>query len=110
MSYGEVTRATLGRGGQKLVDTLLIISQTGAPPCRCTIVFATAVSTDLLTISQKGHISQTGTCLPNARRLCRPAKAPMALLGLRSDEHACPDQKREHRCLYGKHNQGFFSR
>ena len=30
MSYGEVTRHTLGRSGQRLVDTLLIVSQTGA--------------------------------------------------------------------------------
>ena len=30
VSYGEVTRHTLGRSGQRLVDTLLIISQTGA--------------------------------------------------------------------------------
>ena len=30
VSYGEVTRHTLGRSGQRLVDTLLIVSQTGA--------------------------------------------------------------------------------
>lgn len=29
VSYGEVTRHTLGRSGQRLVDSLLIISQTG---------------------------------------------------------------------------------
>ncbi len=35
VSYGEVTRHTLGRGGQRLVDTLLIISQTGAALLSC---------------------------------------------------------------------------
>jgi hypothetical protein len=30
VSYGEVTRHTLGRSGQRLVDTLLIVSQTGS--------------------------------------------------------------------------------
>jgi len=34
VSYGEVTHATLGRKGQRLVEVLLIISQAGAalPP------------------------------------------------------------------------------
>ena len=31
VSYGEVTRHTLGRGGQRLVDALLLISQIGGP-------------------------------------------------------------------------------
>ena len=30
VSYGEVVLATLGPGGQRLVEALLIISQTGA--------------------------------------------------------------------------------
>ena len=29
VSYGEVTLATLGPGGQRLVEVLLIVSQTG---------------------------------------------------------------------------------
>ena len=32
VSYGEVTRATLGTLGQRLVEVLLIISQAGAAP------------------------------------------------------------------------------
>jgi len=44
VSYGEVVQATLGGGGQRLVEALLIISQTGEPlgckHCRHPLVVA----------------------------------------------------------------------
>lgn len=32
VSFGEVTHATLGRAGQRLVEVLLLVSQGGAAP------------------------------------------------------------------------------